>query len=113
VKLQYVMSLIFLVGCASHSDAMTRLDYNEVTLGTPIDEVTRRLGEPYAIHDRGHGIEEYEYIERVSMNNELVYENHYFLRVVNGQVVEKRTKEETRPPYDQLWQTDPNYPSYP
>lgn len=82
-------------------------------IGTPADQVVRQYGEPYSVRDRGGGLLEYQYIERVSMNNELVYENHYFLTIVDGQVVGKYFREETRPGYDQLWQPDPNYPSYP
>jgi len=92
---------------------MNRLDYNEVMLGTPATDVVAKIGEPYAVHDLGNGTQEYEYIERISMNNELVYENHYFLTVVNGQVVKKRMSEETRQPYDQMYRQNPNYPTYP
>lgn len=99
---------LFLLLCS-----FDRLDYNSIMLGTPAPKVVQQYGEPYAVHDRGNGLYEYEYIERVSMNNELMYENHYFLTVVNGQVVGKRFREVTRPGYDQLWQPDPNYPSYP
>jgi hypothetical protein len=47
------------------------------------------------------------------MNNELIYENHYFITVDDGQIIDKRFTEMTRPGYDQIWQPDPNYPSYP
>lgn len=82
-------------------------------LGTRIQKVVQCYGEPYSVEDLGNGCYEYVYIERVRMNNELMYENHYYLTVVNGQVVNKRINEQTRPGYDQLWQPDPNYPSYP
>lgn len=93
--------------------AFNRLDYNSIMIGTPAPKVVEKYGEPYAVHEIDKSTLEYEYIERVSMNSELVYENHYFLTIVNGQVVEKRFSEETRPPYDQMYEFDPNYPAYP
>lgn len=93
--------------------AFNRLDYNRILLGTPASQVVQCYGEPYAVHEIDHETLEYEYIERVSMNNELVYENHYFLTIVNGQVVCKRFTEENRPPFDQMYEYDPNYPAYP
>lgn len=92
---------------------MTRYQYNDVKLGSRFAEICGAFGNPYAIHNLGYGKEEYEYVERFSMNNELVYENHYFLAIVNGQIVSKRMRTESRPAYDQMFQEDPNYPSYP
>jgi len=92
---------------------MTRCQYNDIKLGMPLSEVGPKIGRPYAIHDLGDRKQEFEYIERISMNNELIYENHYFLTVVNGQIVSKRMKQETRPPYDQMYRANPNYPTYP
>ena len=91
----------------------TRYDFNELMLGTPIDEVVRCHGDPYSVESCGDRQFEYVYVERFSMNNELVYENHYILTVVNGQIVSKGIKTETRLPYDQLYQPNPYEPYYP
>ncbi len=90
-----------------------RLDYNAIMLGTPASQVVEKYGEPYAVRTIGKNTLEYEYIERVAMNRELLYENHYYLTVVDGQIASKRFKEKTRPPYDQMYRPDPNYPHYP
>lgn len=92
---------------------MTRIEYNEIMLGSPITEVTRCYGEPYRVCNIGNGATRYEFIEKISMNNELVVEYHYYLTVVNGHVVNKSVCEENRPAYDQLFREDPNYPTYP
>lgn len=92
---------------------MTRCDFDSVLLGTPIEQVLAEAGEPYSIRECGEGGCEYEYIERMSQDNILVYENHYYLRVVDGMVVSKRLKQETEPAYDLIYQADPNYPAYP
>lgn len=99
---------IFLLLCA-----FNRIDFNEVKMGSSAAEVVKQYGEPYAVRELDNGKLEYEYIERVRMNNELMYENHYFLTVEKGQIIDKRFSEYRRPGYDQIWRPDPNYPSYP
>ncbi len=93
--------------------ALNRIEFNDIMLGTPISQVVARHGEPYAVYDSGNGTAEYEYIERISMNNELVYENHYYLTVSNDKVISKCFREENRPPFDQMYRQNPNYPTYP
>ncbi len=107
--------LLFLILLASAPlcAQMTQMNFSSVKMGSTIQEVTKQVGPPYAVHDLGKGLLEYEYIERFSMNNELIYNTHYVLTVVNGQVVDKRECDEYRPMYDYLYQPDPNYPSYP
>lgn len=105
--------LFLLLFSTSTLFAFNRLDFDEILLGAPISEVVRRYGEPYAVYDLKDGTAQFEYLERVVMNNELIYENHYYLRVSNDKVISKCFREETQPPYDQLYQADPNYPTYP
>lgn len=93
--------------------SFTRLDFNNIQLGMQASDVVNRYGEPYSVRELRGGALEYQYVERISMNQELVYENHYFLTIKDGKVVSKRFREENRPPFDQMYQADPNYPSYP
>jgi len=93
--------------------AMTRLDFNEIMLGTNIQELLSCYGQPYAVTEPLCGGVQFEYIERISMNNNLVYENHFFLLLMDDVVVSKYFCEEDRPAYDELYDVDPNYPSYP
>lgn len=90
---------------------MNRSEYETVMLGSSISEVVAELGPPYKIISLGEGGQEYEYIERLSMNGEFAYENHYYLKVVDGQVVSKRYSQENRPAYDLMYEADPNYPN--
>lgn len=93
--------------------ALTLEQYYAIRLGTRISDIADELGEPYDVRDVGERAQEYEFVERLSIGGELAYENHYFITVVNGQVVDKRLCRESRPAYDQIWQEDPNYPTYP
>lgn len=105
--------LILLLFLCTALSALNRLEFNQIILGTSIDQVISHYGEPYAVHDLGNGTTQYEFIERIAMNNELIYENHYYLTVSNDKVVSKCFREENRPPYDQMFQQNPNYPTYP
>jgi hypothetical protein len=104
---------LLLCSCTPSTCALSRLDYDCIVLGTPIGDVMATAGEPYSVHCLSQGGQEYEYIERLSIDRELIYENHYYLKVVNGQVVSKRIYQENRPAYDLMYQADPNYPNYP
>lgn len=113
MKYIFFALLIVLAACSAGGANMTRESFDDIGLGTPMQEVTRRVGDAYSIRSTGPDKEEYEYIERVAYGNELFYVNHYYLDVTGGLVVGKRIKQERRPAYDLLFQEDPNYYSYP
>ncbi len=39
---------------------------------------------------------------------EIIEENHYYLRVKNGRIVAKRLNQEIPPAYDLIYEADPN-----
>ncbi len=92
---------------------MTNTNYDEIQTGTPISVVKAEVGEPYAVHNKKDGSQEYEYIERISVGNSIAAENHYFLIVKDGHVIGKYMKRERPPAYDLIYQDQPNYPEYP
>ncbi len=108
-----IFALMFLAACFSRSSAMTGDNFDNIQIGTPIATVENQVGKPYKIHSKGGNKEEYEYIERIDMGQCLVSENHYFLIVVNGQVIGKYITREKSPPYDLIYIEDPNHPCYP
>lgn len=108
-----LLGLIFLTACFSRTTLMTRETFDSISLGTPISEVVAKAGEPYSIHSKGGGLEEYEYHERLAIDNQFVAEYHYFLKVSQGKVVAKRVVTEKEPAYDLIYQEDPNYPYIP
>jgi hypothetical protein len=109
----FLTFLVLLASCFSRPAMMNHEMFDDIQIGTPISDVSMKAGEPYAIYSKGGNIDEYEYIEKIEMNNELVMENHYFLIVSDGKVVGKRITQERRQAFDLLYQEDPNYPSYP
>jgi hypothetical protein len=103
--------LMILAACYTRNSLMTMERFDDINIGTPISEVTAKVGEPYSIRSRGGGVEEYEYIERIEMRD-VVQENHYFIIVSNGQVVGKLINRQRPPAYDLIYQEDPNYTNY-
>ncbi len=88
---------------------MTRETYDSVTVGTPIGDLEKQVGEPNAVRSKGSNKLEYEYIEKITLNGNYTIENNYYLEVLNGIVVGKRMKSERTPAYNFMYQSDPNY----
>lgn len=107
-----LFSLLLLCACFSRSAVMTADSFDTIQMGTSIAVVESQMGRPYKIHSKGGNREEYEYIERIDMGQCLVSENHYFLIVVNGEVVGKYITREKSPSYDLIYMEDPNHPCY-
>jgi hypothetical protein len=108
-----VVFLCLLSSCFSRTSMMTRETFDDIAIGTFINEVEEKVGSPYDVHSIEGGKEEYEYIERIDMGNQLISENHYFLIVLNGQVIGKRMSTEKPPNYNLMYQEDPNHYKYP
>ncbi|MBS0629517.1 MAG: hypothetical protein JSS30_04750 [Verrucomicrobia bacterium] len=92
---------------------MTRLGFNEIMLGTSFSDVIACYGDPYAVSEPPCGGLQLEYIERITVDQILVYENHYYLLIMDDIVVSKYFCEEDRPAFDRMYQNDFNYPGFP
>jgi hypothetical protein len=100
--------LVLCIACSSHYRMMTQQTFDDIQIGTPAKTVITEVGKPYAIHTRGVGKQEYEYIERMDLGPNLILENHYYLTIVDGVVTRKRIRHEQPPAYDYIYQEDPN-----
>lgn len=103
---------LFLSACLSHTAMMDGEKFETVAIGTPVSTLEAQIGKPYKIHNKGNGRQEYEYVERISIDQCLVSENHYFIVVENGQIVSKYMTREKSPAYDLIYIEDPNHPCY-
>ena len=103
-----VIALIFLCGCFSRPLSMTQENFDNIQLGSTITEVRSHAGTPYSVHRKGPDKVEYEYIERFDLGQNFIYENHYYLLVIDGKVVKKRIKQERPPSFDFMYSDDPN-----
>ena len=99
--------LFLLASCASGA-LMTRSDYENITMGTPVSEVVKQYGEPLTIRQNSDGSQDYQYVERIMMGDQTVQQNNYILVVKNGQVVSKHSSRKTPAAYDEIYEEDPN-----
>jgi len=101
--------LVSLSACFSRTTMMTRENYDTLVIGTPIFELQEQVGQPDIVRSKGGDLEEYEYIERITMNGNYTIENNYYLEVLNGIVVGKRMTSERTPAYNFMYNSDPNF----
>ena len=88
-----------MTACALGGRAITMDDFYQIDLSAPLSEVVELLGEPYAIHKRGDGAVEYEYIERIKIGARDAEERRYFILIKDGKVISKRVGQSSPLPY--------------
>lgn len=108
-KKYLVLLFCLCAACSSKSSMMTYSEYSSLETGMTVDQMEEKLGKPYAIHERKDGTQEYEYIERIDGGAGITSENHYFLIVKKGNVIGKYMTRKQSPPYDLIYQEQPNY----
>ncbi len=105
----FCVLLALCASCFTRPALMTKEEYDSISVGTSIATVRAEAGEPYAVRILGEGVEEYEYVERISLGARDIAENHYFLTISNGRVIGKRMEYKTPPAYGQIYNTEPNF----
>jgi len=106
MKLKHALwSLLLLVGCA-HGALMTHHDYADIQVGTNIKEVEKIYGSPVQIRSDGDRFV-YEYIERIKMGLQTIeMRKYYFVVNKQGKIVNKFTKDQNPPAYDEIYSDD-------
>jgi hypothetical protein len=100
--------LVVLMGCFTRPAIIHRQSFDEIQIGTTVEELKKKVGEPRTIRATPSGGEEYEYVENLYIENEVVEKRLYYFSVQNGKVTSKRTDQQTPPAYDQIYDDDPN-----
>jgi hypothetical protein len=103
-----VLSCVFLCGCFTRSQVISRGSFDDIQVGSPVADFEQKVGKPYRVRKLPNGNLDYEYIEKIFMGEEIIEENHYYLRVKNGRVIAKRMNQEIPPAYDLIYDADPN-----
>lgn len=105
------LGFLFLCGCATNSEIMTRDKYAEVEVGMKAADIEHRFGRPYQIVSREEGKETYEYIEKITMGTQVIEQRRYYIVIQDGKVVGKYMKLSNPPPFEAIYSDDP-YPNY-
>ncbi len=103
-----VLCCLCLCGCFTRSQVISRGSFDDIRVGTPLADYEQKIGKPYKVRRLPNGSLDYEYIEKIFMGEEIIEENHYYLRVRNGLVIAKRMNQELPTAYDQIYDADPN-----
>lgn len=111
MKYVFLLGLLFLVGCTTSGEIMTRGRYADVQVGMTAKELEKQYGKPYQIVSKGEGKETYEYIEKITMGTYVVEQRRYYIVIEDGKVIGKYMKISNPPPYDAIYSDDP-YPNY-
>jgi len=106
-KIILVSALLLLAACATGA-IMTRSDFDNIQIGTPVSEVVQKYGDPIKVKDNKDGTQSYEYIERLPIGEQTVQENNYYIITRDGKVVGKRYNQELPQEFDELYEEDPN-----
>ncbi len=101
------MSSVLLAGCMTRSRVISREDFDAITTGATASDVVACVGEPYRSFCIPGGREEYEYIERLKLGQQIVIENHYILTFREGRVIAKRFTQSRPPAYDIIYYDNP------
>lgn len=97
-KLAFLITLALLSSCASGSNVMTADSFYSIPIGATREEVVEQAGEPIRIRNKGGGVQEYEYVERVNAGARLLQENRYIFTIENGKVTARRIERDSPPP---------------
>jgi hypothetical protein len=89
-------------------EVMTIDQYSSIAIGTPIKTITKTYGPPLSITSN-KGRQVYEYVERFSMEGQVVQSRRYFFTVnEDGRIVKKQMTYNNIAPYQQIFQDDFN-----
>ncbi len=97
--MRHFIPFILLTSCAVGGKAMTMDAFYGIDLSSTAPQVVEILGKPYAIHNKGDGCIEYEYIERIKIGGRDAEERHYYILMRDGVVISKRVKQTSPLPY--------------
>ncbi len=87
------MGLAFLIAaCASGGHMMTAESFYSVPMGTSREELVEQVGKPARVVNKGGGVQEYEYVERLSAGARTLQETRYIYTIENDKITARRVE---------------------
>ncbi len=101
MKKPYALSfLLFALAACSASANMNLNTFNDFEVDqTTTSQVVAEAGQPYSIKNKGDGVVEYEYIERIKAGGRDLEDRHYYITFKDGKVVHKKVVYGSPAPY--------------
>lgn len=108
-KLFLLLTVFITSACVwQRHEVMTIEQYSNIAIGTPIKTIVKTYGPPLTITS-SNGRQVYEYVERLSMDGQVVQSRRYFFTVnEEGRIVKKQMTYNNIAPYQQIFQDDFN-----
>jgi hypothetical protein len=103
MKINKILILfILLTSCASGGKTLSSEKFLEVSVGTSVDDLEKKLGKPYSIKNLCNGEIEYTYIQKDDFGARgVLEERHYIFIIKNNKVIRTDEKILNRPAYDE------------
>lgn len=95
----YLPFLLLAVAACSPGANMNLNAFNDIDLEESSTHVVSTVGQPYNITQKGDGIVEYEYIERIKAGGRDLDDRHYFITFKDGKVINKKVVYGSPAPY--------------
>ncbi len=93
-----IFCLALLSGCALRSSPVVTMgSYLQVQDGETREQILQAFGPPVSIELKDDGTEIFTYIERISLEDEIIEARYYYFYIKNGIVVGKVLRVEERP----------------
>ena len=84
--------------CATRSAQVVTMDsYLKVENGETREDILQKFGEPVSIEMKDNGLEIFTYIERFSINQQIIEARYYYFYIKDGKVVGKIANVVDRP----------------
>jgi hypothetical protein len=100
MKKQFSLPLLLLVVAACSASANMNLNsFNQIDLGESSTHVVSSVGQPYSVQQKGDGVVEYKYIERIKAGGRDLEDRYYFLTIKDGKVIGKEVVYVSPAPY--------------
>ena len=111
-RIALLLATFLLTACSGHYQMMSKDQFTEVDIGTPVSVIEEQYGPPFAIHSKKPDQEVYEYLERVVVGAQTVqYKRYFFVISKDGKVIGKYVKVVNQAAYSHTFTNDP-YETY-
>lgn len=97
MKKYFLVFIILFTSCSMGNKVMREQKFYKIEVGTKVEDLKEKAGEPYSIKKLPSGDEEYEYIERIYSEDGIIEIRHYYFIIKDGRVFSKKMMYETPP----------------
>jgi hypothetical protein len=91
---KYIAFFLFACAAWAGSKVATDMAFDQIDVGATEAELKQKIGSPYAVKNLSNCEKEFEYIERVIIDDRMIEMRHYYFVIKDGMVASKRMVED-------------------